>query len=59
MLKVNKNLTDAMKIFNTMSLPRAEVVLSRIFIKPGASCKELFTEEEIKKFNTSMKITEA
>jgi hypothetical protein len=58
MLKVNRNLSEAMTLFNRMSLPRGEIILSRIFAKPGASYKELFMQEELAKFNKAMQINE-
>ena len=51
MLKVNKNLSEAMNLLYSFNIPRTEVVLNRIFSNPGASYKELFTTEELKKFN--------
>jgi len=58
MLKVNRNLNDAMQLFNKFSLPRAEIILNRIFAKPGSSYKELFTVDELAKFNKSLGVTE-
>lgn len=34
-MKVNKNLLDAIINLNTLSIPRAEIVIGRIFSKPG------------------------
>lgn len=52
-MKVNKNLCDAINSFNRLTLPRAEIVIQRIFSKPGSSHKELFTNDEIMKFERS------
>ncbi|KAM3129437.1 hypothetical protein pb186bvf_018429 [Paramecium bursaria] len=49
-MKVNQNLQDAIQIFNQLSIPRSEVVMGRIFLKPGSNYRELFSQEEIAKF---------
>ncbi|CAD8044221.1 unnamed protein product [Paramecium primaurelia] len=57
-MKVNKNLQDAILNLNSLSIPRTEIVIGRIFSKPGQLYKELFTEDEIKKFQNNLNINE-
>jgi hypothetical protein len=44
--------------FNKFTIPRAEIVMERIFKKPSASYKELFTKDEMTKFNKAMSLSE-
>ncbi|CAD8137646.1 unnamed protein product [Paramecium pentaurelia] len=57
-MKVNKNLQDAILNLNSLSIPRTEIVIGRIFSKPGQLYKDLFTEDEIKKFQNNLNINE-
>ncbi|CAD8047355.1 unnamed protein product [Paramecium sonneborni] len=57
-MKVNKNLQDAIINLNSLSIPRTEIVIGRIFSKPGQLYKELFTDDEIKKFQNNLNISE-
>ncbi|CAD8047166.1 unnamed protein product [Paramecium primaurelia] len=57
-MKVNKNLQDAIINLNSLSIPRTEIVIGRIFSKPGQLYKDLFTEDEIKKFQNNLNISE-
>jgi len=41
-------------MFNLFTAARAEIVLTRIFLKPGANFKDLFSSDELAKFNKSM-----